>query len=528
MGGRRGLYRFDEVRMSGGAAALRQPAGFAPRRPPATLPASAPARAAPEPFSLVVDLGARIGSRDWIRGAATCFALCYAASAFWPSLASTPGLSPAPLAADQWEEARAMAITPLALGADTGRRMAPTDAVQPLMAPPERPVVELRTTLTAPGELVAALVRAGVAQNEAESAATMIGRATPLAEIAAGTIVDLRLGRRDSPSVPRPLEKLSLRASFSLKIEVERADGRLILNRLPIAVDTTPLRIQGTVGASLYRSARAAGVPARTVEAYIRALSTQIGVPSGLSAGDRFDLIISHRRAATGEVEVGDLLYAGLDRARGRDLHIMPWNVGGSIQWFEASGVGRETSSGFRMPVQGRMTSPYGYRIHPILRYRRLHTGIDFGAPYGAPIVAAASGRVVLAGWNGGYGKTVRIAHGNDLLTLYGHMSRIAVSPGQQVAAGQVIGYVGSTGMSTGPHLHYELHRGGERINPASFRFTQRSQLTGGDLAAFQSRLRALLAVPVGARPQPNEPGFSSAALAPPGPAPTAPRVGQW
>jgi murein DD-endopeptidase MepM/ murein hydrolase activator NlpD len=278
-------------------------------------------------------------------------------------------------------------------------------------------------------------------------------------------------------------------------------EGRLVLGQATIAVDATPLRIQGIIGPSLYRSARAAGVPPHIVEAYIRAVATQIGVPAGLSTGDRFDLIVEHRRAETGESETGALLYAGLDRANGRDIQLMQWSLGDSVQWLEANGVGRETSSGFRSPVQGRMTSPFGYRIHPILGYRRMHTGIDFGAAYGTPIVASADGRVASAGWDGGYGKAVRISHGAGLLTLYGHMSRLAVSPGQQVAAGQVIGYVGSTGLSTGPHLHYELHRNEQRIDPASFRHVSRSQLTGAELEAFRSRMRTLLSVPVGAAP---------------------------
>jgi murein DD-endopeptidase MepM/ murein hydrolase activator NlpD len=387
--------------------------------------------------------------------------------------------------------------------------MAPTDAVQPLVDAPERPVVDLRVSLAAAGDLAGALTRAGIASGEAAAVAEMVSGVVPLAQLGPGTLLDLRLGRRARMSDPRPLELLSFRASFALKVSIERADGRLVLHRVPIAVDASPLRIQGTIGASLYRSARGAGVPPHIVEAYIRILATQIGVPSGLSAGDRFDIIVEHRRAATGESETGNILYAGLDRANGRDIRLMPWSMGGGVQWLEASGVGRETSSGFRMPVQGRMTSPFGYRIHPILRYRRMHTGVDFGAPYGAPIVASANGQVASAGWDGGYGKAVRIDHGAGLTTLYGHMSRVAVAPGQAVAAGQVIGYIGSTGLSTGPHLHYELHRNGQRIDPASFRHVTRSQLTGAELEAFRSRMRALLALPVGA-------------------APAAQRTGQW
>jgi len=533
------LYRFEDLQPAGVGAAGAARLQPALRARPVALPA--PARVQlprTQPFRLVVDLGTGIGSPEWLRGVGTLVALCYAAISFMPDLSAVDAPVPAQLTDLQWEEARALAIAPAAMGSGTGRRMAPTDAVQPLMNAPERPLVDLRVGLASAGDLVGALSRSGVGHDEAAQIAAMVGQVVPLAGLAAGTVVDLRLGRRPRTIDPRPIEQLSFRAGFDLKIEITRVDGRLSLKRIPISVDATPLRVQGIVGASLYRSARAAGVPPQVIEAYIRALATQIGVPSGLTASDRFDIIVEHRRAATGESETGTLLYAGLDRATGRDIQLMPWSLGGSVQWMEASGVGRETSSGFRMPVSGRMTSPFGYRTHPILRYRRMHTGIDFGAPYGAPIVATAPGRVVLAGWDGGYGKTVRISHGGGILTLYGHMSNLAVAAGQQVAAGQVIGYVGSTGMSTGPHLHYELHVNGQRIDPASYRHVSRSQLAGAELAAFRERMRALLATPVGARPAPVAQTASLSPVAPVRPVtrpippaltqPPLPRAAQW
>jgi murein DD-endopeptidase MepM/ murein hydrolase activator NlpD len=128
-----------------------------------------------------------------------------------------------------------------------------------------------------------------------------------------------------------------------------------------------------------------------------------------------------------------------------------------------------------------------------------MHRGIDFRASHGTPIVATTDGRVTRAGWAGGYGRQVRLSHAGGLGTSYSHMSRIAVQSGQTVRKGQVIGYVGSTGLSTGPHLHYEVYRGGTHVNPRSVRFTTRAQLSGGDLASFRSRLRNLLSTPVGA-----------------------------
>lgn len=118
------------------------------------------------------------------------------------------------------------------------------------------------------------------------------------------------------------------------------------------------------------------------------------------------------------------------------------------------------------LPVAGRITSPYGYRTHPILKTRRLHTGVDIGAPSGTPIHAAGGGEVIWASWRGGYGNTVIIDHGGGKATLYAHMSRYNTSVGGTVAKGQVIGYVGSTGLSTGPHLHYEVRINGSPVNP--------------------------------------------------------------
>jgi murein DD-endopeptidase MepM/ murein hydrolase activator NlpD len=496
------LYQVNEI--DGGSAsgamalALERPAYRAPAARPAFGQRGAALRRGAGELDLVVDLGQRIGSGDWFRGLFTCAGLCYAAWSLGPSFEALPGASPLPYPEAQFEESRALAIAPLAYGADTGRRMAPTEAVVPLAESPERPIIDLRATLGRGDGFAAVLERAGIAAAEADHVATMIGGVMSVTDVRPGTMMDIRLGRRANRTVARPLERLAFRARFDLRIEMVRADGALSLTQIPIAVDETPLRIQGQVGASLYRSARAAGVPARAVEAYIRALSTQISVPGDIASSDRFDIIIEHRRAATGETEVGPLLYAGLQRSNGRGLQLMQWQSDGRSQWFEASGVGRQ-SGGWQAPVPGRVISNYGLRMHPILGYTRMHRGLDFRASYGTPILAVAEGRVTGAGWAGGYGRQVRLSHANGLGTSYSHMSRIAVAPGSRVRQGQVIGYVGQTGLATGPHLHFETYRGGGTVNPRSVRFVGRAQLSGGELASFRGRLRGLLATPTGA-----------------------------
>jgi murein DD-endopeptidase MepM/ murein hydrolase activator NlpD len=447
-------------------------------------------------IELVTDLGAGIGSREWLRGFAACAALCLSAYALAPSIQPISMVGPAPMGDANWEEARALSIAPLAYGADTGRRMAATDAVAPLADTPERPSIELIATLGRGDGFTRVLERAGIAKAEASQVSERVGEIVPLTDIKPGTVVDVTLGRRANRQVARPLDALSFRARFDLKLSVKRVDGKLTLARIPISVDETPLRIQGRVGSSLYRSARAAGAPAKAVEAYIRAVAGQVDVGS-IGADDRFDIILEHRRAETGETETGALLFAGLQRASGKSVQLMRWSQSGRVQWFEAAGVGR-TSGTLQRPVPGLVSSNFGLRRHPILGYTRLHKGMDFQAGYGTPILAATDGRVAAAGWAGGYGKQVRVHHAGGLMTSYSHMSRIAAQPGSFVRQGQVIGYVGSTGLSTGPHLHYELYRNGAPINPASVRFVVRAQLSGGELAAFRSKLRGLLSVPTG------------------------------
>ncbi|MEM9451156.1 MAG: peptidoglycan DD-metalloendopeptidase family protein [Cyanobacteria bacterium P01_E01_bin.6] len=133
-----------------------------------------------------------------------------------------------------------------------------------------------------------------------------------------------------------------------------------------------------------------------------------------------------------------------------------------------SQGIVRGTGR-FVFPTNGRITSGFGNRVHPILGYRRFHSGIDFGASYGTTIRAADSGQVIFAGWYGGYGRAVVINHGNGLTTLYAHASRLLVSEGTNVQQGQAIAAVGSSGLSTGPHLHFEVRRNGSPINPRDF-----------------------------------------------------------
>jgi murein DD-endopeptidase MepM/ murein hydrolase activator NlpD len=443
------------------------------------------------------DLADDIGSLRWFRGLATFASLTMLALALLPDFAPLYGAqTPLPTEAE-FEEARAQMIMPLAYGADSGKHMAANDSVITLAASPERPSINLTATLGRGDSFSRVLQRAGVGGAEAQQIASMVSGAADLGGIEPGTQMQITLGQRSSKSAARPLDALAFRARFDLNLAVSRVGNQLQLKRLPISVDSTPLRIRGLVGSGLYKSARAAGAPADAIQEFLRVIAGQTSI-AGLQASDEFDIILEYRRAETGEVQVGNLIYAGIDRGGNPKLQMLKWNMGGAEQWFEASGVGK-TQGSMGRPVNAPMTSSFGMRRHPILGYQRMHSGVDFGASHGSPIFAVTDAVVAYAGRKGGYGNFIRLNHAGGLATGYAHLSRYAVNAGQPVRRGQIIGYVGSTGLSTGPHLHYELYRDGRPVNPLSVKFVTRAQLEGGQLASFRAKLSQLKSVKPGA-----------------------------
>jgi murein DD-endopeptidase MepM/ murein hydrolase activator NlpD len=445
---------------------------------------------------LAPDLAEAIGSRRWFRGLGTLLGLSAFALALWPDFSPVEAAPAMEIDGTSQDEFRSQMILPLALGADSGRHMGATPRVAELRRAPERPQIQLLATLARGDGFDRMLQRAGVGAADAARVAELVGRSVALGDIDPGTQVDITLGRRPAPGETRPLDKLAFRARFDLQLAIERVDGNLALRRIPIRVDDTPLRIRGTVGSSLYRSARAAGAPASAVQQYLKTLGDQIDMDRGLRSTDTFDIIVSHRRAATGERQAGQLLFAGIERSGKPVTQLMRWGTDG--QFYEASGVG-EQKSGLMRPVPGAVSSRFGMRRHPILGYRRMHAGLDFRAGHGTAIVAVTDGTVNGAGRMGGCGNAVRIDHGGGLQTRYCHMSRMAVRSGQRVSRGQVIGYVGSTGLSTGAHLHYEMYRNGRAVDPASVQFVTRAQLSGEELRRFRDSLARLRTVEPGA-----------------------------
>jgi murein DD-endopeptidase MepM/ murein hydrolase activator NlpD len=242
---------------------------------------------------------------------------------------------------------------------------------------------------------------------------------------------------------------------------------------------------------SLYGDALKKNVPYSVVRQLIEAYSYDIDFQRDIKSGDSFSVYYEKNiDPKTGEEHISNLLYANL-RVRGKNRPVYAYESDGSVSFYYADGqsVKKQFMS---TPINGaRISSGYGLRIHPIHGYTRFHKGLDFAAPRGTPVMAAADGVVVKSGWYGTYGHYIEIKHAGGYSTVYAHLNGYAkhIRPGVRVSQGRTIGFVGSTGASTGPHLHFELKKHGVQINPRTKALHHStSKLGGNELKKFQQR----------------------------------------
>ncbi len=229
--------------------------------------------------------------------------------------------------------------------------------------------------------------------------------------------------------------------------------------------------ISGVIESSLYGDGLAAGAASNKLAQLFDVFAFTIDFQRDLHPGDTFRLIYETEKDSFGEVaSVGSLLAARLTAA-GREHTVFRYeDKDGKVGYYSENGKGIRKAL-LLMPVHGgRLTSTFGARRNPVYGYTENHPALDFGAPIGTPVMAGGDGVIIHRGWDpDGYGNYLKVRHNNGYVTLYAHMSRIARSSvkGAYVRQGQTIGYVGSTGMSTGPHLHYEIHVNNRAMNPA-------------------------------------------------------------
>ncbi|PZQ48287.1 MAG: peptidase M23 [Micavibrio aeruginosavorus] len=247
---------------------------------------------------------------------------------------------------------------------------------------------------------------------------------------------------------------------------------------------------KAVIKSSLYGSAAKAGIPKTVVSDAIKIYSQNVDFQRDVQSGDTLEVMYETHQTEDGYIaKTGNVLFAQLTLS-GRKIPLYRYETAdGSVDYYGRDGQSTKKTL-MKTPIDGaRMSSGFGMRRHPVLGYGKMHKGIDFAASTGTPIYAAGDGVVQRAGRFSSFGNYVRIRHRSDLDTAYAHMSRIAsdVRPGTRVKQGQVIGYVGTTGRSTGPHLHYEIMVGGKQVNPRGVNLPVGQQLAGRDLKKFKA-----------------------------------------
>ncbi len=290
----------------------------------------------------------------------------------------------------------------------------------------------------------------------------------------------------------RLLTALSLEPDIERTVKVMRdGDGSYTGNEIKKTFTESYVRAKGTISSSLFLDADRAGVPPRIIVEMIRMFSYSVDFQREIRAGDKFDVYFDRKFDENGvPVMEGNIAYASLT-VGGKQHQLWRFKTKDGV-WDYFDGKGRSMKKFLmRTPIDGaRISSGFGLRRHPVLGYSKMHKGTDFAAPRGTPIYAAGNGVIEIAGWVRGFGNYIRIKHANSYETAYGHMNGFAkgIKRGTRVHQGQVIGYVGTTGRSTGPHLHYEVHVHGKAVNPLGIKLPTGTQLAGAELKRYQAK----------------------------------------
>ena len=308
-----------------------------------------------------------------------------------------------------------------------------------------------------------------------------------------GQKIQLRYGGGAGRADPMQLYEMVIPINSIETIRVYREDTsfedyQVEIIRVPLVKRLS--RAQGVIDSSLYMAAMDQGVPISILTKMINTFSFDIDFQRQIRKGDTFSLLYERfqdqdtgETLKTGNIMIGEMVVSGKV-----NRYYRYQDADGIVDYYNEDGVSARRTL-MKTPINGaRISSGFGKRRHPVLGYNKMHRGVDFAAPRGTPIYAAGSGVIEVAKYYGTYGNYVKIRHRNSYKTVYAHMSRIAsgLARGRTVQQGQVIGYVGSTGRSTGPHLHYEIHYDGKSINPAKLKLPKGKSLKGLELENFK------------------------------------------
>ena len=261
-------------------------------------------------------------------------------------------------------------------------------------------------------------------------------------------------------------------------------------------VETQLVHAGNQIDLSLYNSAKDANIPLEALDEFVTVMGFSVDFQREIRQGDSFELVFQKSvDSLSGEVMAqGKLHYAGIVLSGKKMGYFRYVHNNGRVGWYDAQGQSAVRTL-MRTPINGaRISSGFGMRRHPTKGYNAMHRGVDFAVPKGTPILAAGSGHIDMAGWNGSYGKYIRIRHNSTYDTAYAHLSGFAagIRRGTAIEQGQVIGYVGSTGRSTGPHLHYEIMVNNRKVNPLTVKLPTGKSVPETEMAAFRQQIKLI------------------------------------
>ncbi|MBF0325055.1 MAG: peptidoglycan DD-metalloendopeptidase family protein [Alphaproteobacteria bacterium] len=334
------------------------------------------------------------------------------------------------------------------------------------------------------------LIRAGVDSAEAAQAIDALRAVFNPRALKAGQKVQVTFDSSPHGFGHGDFQKVSLNADPIREVFALRSGGGTFMGKESRRqVSREVAHYVGQIRSSLFESAQSTGVPIPIVMAMIKALSYDVDFQRDIQSGDGFEVMFEGYYDTKGKlVRTGEMLFASVSLS-GKPIAMYRFETdGGTVEYFNEKGESIKKAL-LKTPVDGaKISSGFGMRNHPILGFTKMHKGVDFAVPVGTPIQAAGDGTIEMAGFNGAYGNYVRIRHGSGFATAYAHMSRIAqgIHNGRRVSQGQIVGFVGSTGRSTGPHLHYEVLQGHAQINPLSVKMPTNTKLAGRELDRFK------------------------------------------
>ena len=276
--------------------------------------------------------------------------------------------------------------------------------------------------------------------------------------------------------------------SSTISIEIRKSQNNFIINENILQLYKKEVVVKNTIKNNLYSSAIDVGIEPNIIIEFARIFGFEVDFQRDIRKGDWFEILYEKFKDDNNKVrDTGKIIYASMF-VNGEEINLYNFKYNKVEDHYDISGKSI-TKSLMKTPINGaRLSSSFGMRKHPILGYNKMHRGTDFAAPSGTPIMASGSGTVTRARWCGGGGNCVKIKHNSTYETIYAHMKSFAkgIREGKKVKQGQIIGYVGSTGLSTGPHLHYEVVVNGKKVNSQKLKLPSGKILKGDERKQFE------------------------------------------